>query len=715
MPRSITDVKDPRETPLEDEIDIPLVEKSEVASKDAEVTNGQDESLVRGPEVNGGPLADQSFSSTHTKTEPKEINLTPSSVLGTNFLHHSSNKRKDFFGGAESTGVTPPTTNLNNHQFNNGSPIKNAMLGIIMTPTSQTQPQELPLLPSPQEGGGNPAMSVATELQLSKAPMNPNTIINTPANIFQPQGTQAHTLPNNPIAPDAEVDDPSIDFSKPSTGDSPINERSIHSQELPLITSKPGSQESDYGPFTIDEVINLLVYGLPTTMTEYADHLFKIGTLVYEELLPLPQFFALEQKFYKLMELLDYFCTMQPDPVNSQLHLLVQQNFDIFIKISTNHKKVDFATRTVRFLTDIIMRLNYWEIYNLLAWKPALYRFLQLIKFDMDECYKRFLTDYSVYTFAKVEQAKTIVRPKRRKLAPQKEVEISNGQEQGQSKSRKYSDEVLSEGEISSPGTSQNGVGYDYMGEDLSDSISEYSEDESSSDTETRKRRRRSDAHSVARPSSGTSKLNYESGVRYFGNGQPKRKYSKMAEGESKAAKVIKKISSKPSNKSSNYDPDVVHECQLPSPDEPHKLCLRRFSRKYELIRHQETVHSKKKKLFKCFVCVKQNPSVGPRIFTRHDTLAKHIRVNHKISGKEAKAEVAFLKRHAEVVEEGDITVHVGRRKTKVDFELRKHMEKKRLTKRGEGGLDSSLEDEDEDLEEEGKDIGDDPFDQVSE
>lgn len=67
---------------------------------------------------------------------------------------------------------------------------------------------------------------------------------------------------------------------------------------------------------------------------------------------------------------------------------------------------------------------------------------------------------------------------------------------------------------------------------------------------------------------------------------------------------------------------------------------------------------------------------MGPRIFTRHDTLAKHIRVNHEIFGKEAKAEVAYSKKHAEVVEEGDITVHVGRRKTKVDFELRAHMEK---------------------------------------
>ena len=70
------------------------------------------------------------------------------------------------------------------------------------------------------------------------------------------------------------------------------------------------------------------------------------------------------------------------------------------------------------------------------------------------------------------------------------------------------------------------------------------------------------------------------------------------------AHRIIKKTSAaKPSNKSSNYDPDVVHECQLPSADEPDKMCFRRFSRKYELIRHQETVHSKKKKLFKCYVC----------------------------------------------------------------------------------------------------------------
>lgn len=650
--------------------------------------------------------------SAYVTTEASEPHIAPSAQVNTDLGNTVTTKPGDDLV-SKSSGVAPLNHSAisKSHLYTDGNPIKNAMLGIIMG--ASTQPQEATPVPSPRKTTVDPLpATVSSELQLKEKPKPVSVGAGSPQVTVSPQ--QASSLPSsqdnnlyhrstNPLMNDG------IPMEEPISS---VPETSQHDGMFSALqTSKPGSQESDYGPFTIDEVINLLVYGLPTTMAEYADHLFKIGTLVYEELLPLPQFFALEQKFYKLMELLDYFSTIQPDPVNSQLHLLVQRNFDIFIKISTNHKKVDFATRTVRFLTDIIMRLNYWEIYNLLVWKPALYKFLQLINFDMNECYTRFLKDYSAYTFAKAEQSKSLPRPKRRKLAPPKEKELLAVDERGRARNRKYSEEGLSDGELSSRGTSQNGMGYD----DLSDSASEYSEPESiSSDTEKRKRRRRSGSDSLVSPSSAN--FNNDPGVPYSSNGQPKRKYSKMAEGETKAAKVIKKVSSKPSNKSSNYDPDVVHECQLPSPDEPHKLCLRRFSRKYELIRHQETVHSKKKKLFKCFVCVKQNPTVGPRIFTRHDTLAKHIRVNHKISGKEAKAEVAFLKRHAEVVEEGDITVHVGRRKTKVDFELRKHMEKKRMEKRGLDSSPENLDEEDDDLDdEEVKDIGDESFDQISE
>ncbi|ABN64215.1 hypothetical zinc finger protein [Scheffersomyces stipitis CBS 6054] len=393
------------------------------------------------------------------------------------------------------------------------------------------------------------------------------------------------------------------------------------------------SQSSVTAPdtvYSLEEQVDILNLVNPSSIEEYSEHLYKIAKILYEDNLDqkLPILFKkLQDKYYSLMDQLDNFVDSE-DPIHSKVYVIVERNFDLFIKISTNHKNVELSTRTIRFLTNIIMSLNYWEVYNLLSWKPVIYHFLSVIQFDMNDCYNKFISDYAKYNYKRLTQPQPMSHKSRNRRRLKRR--------------RKYS------GKLGSPG-SENGVN-----DDGSLSPNPY--------------------YYVSSDTTGRGSL----------RGMSKERRNRMMRAENKrnSHRAIKKPSNtKPSNKSSNYDPDVVHECQLPSPDEPHKLCLRRFSRKYELIRHQETVHSKKKKLFKCFVCVKQHPGVGPRIFTRHDTLAKHIRVNHKISGKEAKAEVAYSKKHAEVVEEGDITVHVGRRKTKVDFELRAHMEKRKAEK----------------------------------
>ncbi|ODV64948.1 hypothetical protein HYPBUDRAFT_115173 [Hyphopichia burtonii NRRL Y-1933] len=398
--------------------------------------------------------------------------------------------------------------------------------------------------------------------------------------------------------------------------------------------------------FNLDEIINILTICTPSTTEDYTEHLYKITSLIYDKKISINQSAILETKLYSLMDSLPKFQNLN-EPITSKLYLVIEKNFDIFIKISTNHKNVELATRTIRFLTNVIMSLNYWEIYNLLSWKPAIYHFLNLIHFDLNDCYSRFIKDYATYSFKQASLSDTVLlkisksKAKRRKLAAA-QAAVNAGYLEGLS---------------ASPG---------------SDTGSFSTNDDGKSASST--------------PASflmGVSPQDHDKFVSERLSGLTQKEKRKIrVDAKLAAHRIIKKTEHhRPSNKSSNYDPDVVHECQLPSADEPNKLCLRRFSRKYELIRHQETVHLKKKKLFKCFVCVKQNPNVGPRIFTRHDTLAKHIRVNHKISGKEAKAEVAYSKKHAEVVEEGDITVHVGRRKTKVDFELRAHMEKKKMAK----------------------------------
>lgn len=404
-------------------------------------------------------------------------------------------------------------------------------------------------------------------------------------------------------------------------------------QDTTSVPSDHGKQQ------TIGDQIKILISSNPLNIEEYSSHLNRLATILYEENFTSDFLVTLHYKILQLMDELPKFVDLQ-NPLKSQLYTIIDKNFDILIKLATNYKVMEVSTASIRFLTTVFMNLNYWEVYNLLNKKPVLYHFLNLIEFDLNDCYTRFINDYQRFTYDKITQP-TVKSRSRSKVTKKRKVKGDS----------------------------------DFAGSNTATATTSVTTPDANTSHEGKQHR--SEAFFSLNPDTSDHDK-YVADVISGANVQ-KRKFRPDVKLEHH--RIIKKpqpAADKLSTKSSNYDPDVIHECQLPSAEEPHKLCLRRFSRKYELIRHQETVHSKKKKLFKCFVCVKQNPGVGPRIFTRHDTLAKHIRVNHKISGKEAKAEVAYSKKHAEVVEEGDITVHVGRRKTKVDFELRAHMEKRK-------------------------------------
>lgn len=403
-----------------------------------------------------------------------------------------------------------------------------------------------------------------------------------------------------------------------------------------IDATEPENKKQQSG-LTKDEEMGILLTVNPSNIIEYANHLNRISTILYDGNFDSSKYLSsLHSKLNELIDNLTKFVDLE-NPLNSKLYLIIDINFDILIKLSTSYKVLEVSTVCIRFLSTVFMNLNYWEVYNLLIKKPVLYHFLTLINFDLNECYTRFINDYSKFAYNKIQQPSVLKSRNKSRMAKRKR--------------QKFNSSVPNNGGMELPNPDEN--------------------------LTPEERLQRSQAFFSLNPDTS----DHDKYVADILSGANRQKRKFRPDVKLLHHKIIKKpqpAAIKPSTKSSNYDPDVVHECQLPSAEEPHKLCLRRFSRKYELIRHQETVHSKKKKLFKCYVCVKQNPGVGPRIFTRHDTLAKHIRVNHKISGKEAKAEVAYSKKHAEVVEEGDITVHVGRRKTKVDFELRAHMEKRK-------------------------------------
>lgn len=432
-----------------------------------------------------------------------------------------------------------------------------------------------------------------------------------------------------------------------ATSSPPPSSSSKLTESVPLIEIL-----KEQGDLNEDEIVKILNVCNPSNIEEYSEHLLKVCTILYEDKIDRDNFRILEAKFIELTDHVLQFMQEQ-DFMTTESHLIIEKCFDILILMATDGKSFALASRAIRFLTQIIMGLTYWQIYNLLLWKPAIYQFLLIIHFDLEECYNNFIRDYSAYVKKQVNEQRIVTRSRAQSLTSVVEREAK---------------------------------------------VSDYSEDDQTEESD----------------SDQTDDFP-------FIQEKPKVKRQKKVKKEDKPQAVgqsyLKSSGNETettdnkwqTNKSANYDPEVVHECQLPAPDEPGKMCLRRFSRKYELIRHQETVHSKKKKLFKCYVCIKQTPNVLPRIFTRHDTLAKHIRVNHKISGREAKAEVQFSKKHAEIVEEGDITVQVGRRKTKVDYDLRAHLEMER-TRRDGSDPDSMVEggkfDESDDPESIIEDIG---------
>lgn len=124
------------------------------------------------------------------------------------------------------------------------------------------------------------------------------------------------------------------------------------------------------------------------------------------------------------------------------------------------------------------------------------------------------------------------------------------------------------------------------------------------------------------------------------------------------------KDSNKPKQKRSNVQPQSNpttitsnnnnnlnnHQCHLinPSTNQP---CFKQFSRPYDLIRHQETIHASRKKIFRCVVCNnKSETGLSNKTFSRGDALSRHIRVKHGLTGTEATDALQYAKDHVEYV-----------------------------------------------------------------
>ncbi|AOA64099.1 Transcription factor [Komagataella phaffii CBS 7435] len=152
---------------------------------------------------------------------------------------------------------------------------------------------------------------------------------------------------------------------------------------------------------------------------------------------------------------------------------------------------------------------------------------------------------------------------------------------------------------------------------------------------------------------------------------------SNVSENNTPKQQEIKfKIPSSPSGE------EDVHQCQLVNPTTGQK-CFKQFSRPYDLIRHQETIHAERKKIFRCILCETdalrhenrvpayydgckfvsvptesgelarvvlpdQPPRISKKTFSRGDALSRHVRVKHGLTGTSATDAIRYAKDHVE-------------------------------------------------------------------
>lgn len=114
-------------------------------------------------------------------------------------------------------------------------------------------------------------------------------------------------------------------------------------------------------------------------------------------------------------------------------------------------------------------------------------------------------------------------------------------------------------------------------------------------------------------------------------------------------------ISDESSLQYKSHDKGPTHQCKLLDPNslEP---CLKLFYGKNELLRHQEFVHATRKRIYKCVYCAKDSDKV--QSYPRHDSLSRHIRRKHQVTGKENKLAVNYAKENVEIIDDSNLRNH---------------------------------------------------------
>lgn len=106
------------------------------------------------------------------------------------------------------------------------------------------------------------------------------------------------------------------------------------------------------------------------------------------------------------------------------------------------------------------------------------------------------------------------------------------------------------------------------------------------------------------------------------------------------ASKKNNSISTGSSQSSSSSNNGEIYTCLILN-NITRQPCSAQFSRSYDLTRHQNTIHAKKKTVFRCSECIRMLGHDGyQKTFSRLDALTRHIKSKHENLSQEQRQEV---------------------------------------------------------------------------
>ncbi|CUM68247.1 uncharacterized protein PRCAT00005968001 [Priceomyces carsonii] len=396
---------------------------------------------------------------------------------------------------------------------------------------------------------------------------------------------------------------------------------------------------------------------------------------------------------------------------NETLSKILVDNYSDLIELSSNYFNLSLASHVTKYTVELIYSLQYWEVYHLVYLIPNLKYFLKLLGFEIFQTpfgvlVKPPLTyveesmlgglqypfpypfyNYSYHSFDEdtvaSKYSKIKVNPyiditlknvnRQRKVADEKSragARIGNFNNQSplltppraisRSKYSRYQDKHDEGDEEDEEEEGEEEEEEDDEEEEEDEEEEDYGEGEEN-DSRMLEENMMSSATNhgdmASSPTGASSKNDHKQELMFILLSPAAGNSKTSAPGGSSNSGMAGSNEKKNKSKSG-----VIHQCHLVDPNTL-RSCLKIFYGKNELLRHQEFVHATKKKIYKCIYCSRNGSKI--QSYPRHDSLARHIRRKHGITGKENKMAVNYAKENVEIIDDpSQININLRKRRS---------------------------------------------------